>query len=106
MRPLWRHRPALYSSCFVRWRAASDAVLGSPPYLSRLTAEQHAQLREIAAQVWCPRHYAQLNSARSMLAAVRVGVQHMGTVRDRLKLAAEASPGTVAGRKLEELSKA
>lgn len=87
-------------------RQAVDAVLGSPPYLSGLTPEQHAQLRTIAAEVWCPQPYRQLNAAKAMLAGVRVGVEHMGAVRDRLKLAAEASPGTVAGKKLAELSRA
>lgn len=87
-------------------RQAVDAVLGSPPYLSGLTPEQHKQLRVIAAEVWCPQHYRQLEACKTLLGQVRVGVEHMGAVRDRLKLAAEASPGTVAGKKLAELAKA
>jgi len=72
--------------------------------LSGLTPEQHKQLRVIAAEVWCPQHYRQLEACKPLLGQVRVGVEHMGAVRNRLKLAAEASPGTVAGKKLTELA--
>jgi hypothetical protein len=87
-------------------KQAIDAVLSSPPYLSGLTDEQHRQLRIIAAEVWCPHQHGQLNACKAMLDRVRVGVEYMGTVRDRLKLNAQASPGTVAGNKLAQLSRA
>lgn len=84
---------------------AVDAVLGSPSYLSGLTADQHEALRVIAAERWCPQHYRQLNACKEMLTRVRVGVEHMGAVRDRLKTNAEAHPGTVAGEKLAALAR-
>jgi hypothetical protein len=81
-----------------------DAVLGSPPFLAGLTSQQHADVRVLAAERWCRQDHRQLNACKIMLRAIRVSVEHMGTVPDRLKTHAEASPGTVAGKKRVELS--
>lgn len=84
---------------------AIDAVLGSPPYLSGLTADQHADLRVIAAEKWCPQDYQQLKACEVLLERVREGTAGLLATMTRLKTNAEAHPGTVAGEKLAALAR-